>query len=99
MFIYFLELVTNPRDGNYTACSEASKMLARIVDEAHDSQSNVEQSCQLVLEHSKDEAVLTSEQNNMMLVPNDCDAFPIDSEASLEWFDSVDWKILWGARL
>ena len=92
MFIPYLEWVTRPGDGNHAACSEASKMLARILDEVLDSQSNVEQPRQPVLEHSNKEAVLTSEEHNMMLDPNDGEALPIDSEAFLEWFDSVDWN-------
>ena len=92
MLISYLEWVTRPGDGNHAACSEASKMLARVLDEALDSQSNVEQPCQPVLKHSNNEAVLTSEGDNRMLDPNDCDIFPIDSEASLEWFDSVEWN-------
>ena len=71
-------------------------MLSRIPDEALDAQANVEQPRQSVLEHSNNEAVLTPEEDNMMLDPNDCDNLPIDSEAFLEWFDSVDWNNLMG---
>ncbi len=67
-------------------------MIARILDEAIDSQSNVEQPRQPVLEPCRNEAVLTSVENNVTLDPNDCDTFPVDSEAFLEWFDSVDWN-------
>ena len=45
-----------------------------------------------MLEHFTKEAALTSEEDNMMLDPHDCDALPIDSEAFLEWLDSVDWN-------
>ena len=92
MLISYLEWVTRPGDGNHAACNGASKMLARILDEALDSHSNVEQPRQPVLESAENEAVLTSEENNMMLDPNDCDTLPVDSEAFLEWFDSVDWN-------
>ena len=92
VLISYLEWVTRPGDGNHAACSEASKMLARILDEALNSQSNVEQPCQPVLEHSNNEAVLTSEEDNIMLDPNDCETFHVDSEALLECFDSVDWN-------
>ena len=88
----FLEWVTRPEDGNHAACNEASKMLARILDEALNSQSNVDQPRQHVLEHSNNEAVPTLEEDNMMLDLNDCDALPVHSEAFLEWFDSVDWN-------
>ena len=67
-------------------------MLARIPDEALDAQANVEQPRQTVLEHSNNEAVLASEGDNMILDPNDCETLPIDSEAFLEWSDSVDWN-------
>ena len=92
VLISYLEWVARPEYGNHAACSEASKMLARILDEALDSQSNVEQPRQPVLEPSSNEAVLTSVEDNMMLDPNDCDTLPVDSEAFLEWFDSVDWN-------
>ena len=44
MLIYHLEWFTRPGGGNDAACSEASKMLARILDEALESQ-YVEQPC------------------------------------------------------
>ena len=71
----------SPWGRHHAACSEASKMLARILDQALDAQANVEQPRQTVLEHSNNEAVLTPEEDNMMLDPNDCEALPIDSEA------------------
>ena len=92
VLISYLEWVTRPGDGNHAACSEASKMLARILDDALVLQSNVEQPRQPVLEPSKNGAVLTLEDDNMMLNQDDCDTLPVDSEAFLEWFDSVDWN-------
>ena len=92
VLISYLEWVTRPGDGNHAACSEASKILARTFDKALDAQLNVEQPCQPVLEHSNNEAALTSEEDNMMLDPHNCDSLLIDSEAFLEWSDSVDWN-------
>lgn len=76
--------------------AKPSKMFARILDETLGSQSNVGQPFQPVLEHSNNEALLNSEEGHILLDTNDCDTFPIDSEAFLEWFDGIDWNIPMG---
>ena len=69
-------------------------MLARILDEALDPQttSSDAQPSQLILEPARNEATLGPVEDQLMLEPNMTDTLPMDSEAFLDWFDSVDWN-------
>lgn len=93
VLISYLEWVTRPGDGNYAACSEASKMLARILDEALDPQVT-EQPQQPVPEPTRDELSLAHVEDQIMLESSGAgnEALFMDSEAFLDWFDNVDWN-------
>lgn len=94
VLISYLEWVTRPGDGNYAACSEASNMLARILDEALDPQavSNDKQTEQPVSEPTSHEALLEPVIAQNVLEGTGDGTLPIDSEVFLDWFDSVDWN-------
>lgn len=100
VLISYLEWVTSPGDGNYAACSEASKILARILDEALEAQTTVmtnKQPEQPVLEPARNEETVEPVEGlagGMLLDGSEIggDTLPMDSEAFLEWFDNVDWN-------
>ena len=67
--ISYLQRVTRSGDGNYAACSEVSRTLARIVDEALDPHSSPtrEQPTEPMLMPAKNEDVLAPIEDQFML--------------------------------
>lgn len=96
VLISYLGWVTRPGDGNYATCSEASRMLTRILDEALNPQSMPpnQQSQQPVLEPARNEDMLAPVEDQIMLESNrnGNETLPMDGEAFLDWFDSVYWN-------
>lgn len=98
VLISYLEWVTRPGDGNYAACSEASKMLARILDEALDPQSiattDQRQPQQELQPAGANGEMPAPSEDPTLLELNGIgnEALPIDSEAFLDWFENVDWN-------
>ena len=94
VLVSYLEWVTSPGDGNYAACSEASKLLARILDEALDPQAakNASSTSHSTLSLVQNELSSKSTENQTSPAINGNEAFTLDSEAFLDWFDSVDWN-------
>ena len=98
VMISYLEWVTRPGEGNHAACSEASKMLARILDEALDPSPipTNDRIAQPELESAGRNALLAPVEGQTILESNGNDSLseplPMDSGAFLDWFDSVDWN-------
>ena len=94
VLVSYLEWVTRPGDGNHAACSEASRLLARILDDALDPQVGLSNSNgpQLLSESATNHNVPDGVQNGEVPVFNTNEALPLDSEAFLDWFDSIDWN-------
>lgn len=98
VLISYLEWVTRPGDGNYAACSEASKMLARILDEALDPHSiattDQRQPQQELQPAGANGEMPAPSEDPTLLELNGIgnEALPIDSEAFLDWFENVDWN-------
>jgi len=67
--ISYLQWVTRPGDGNYAACSEVSRTLAWIVDEAVDPHSSPtsEQPTEPMLMPAKNEDVVAPIEDQIML--------------------------------
>ncbi len=97
VLVSYLEWVTRPGDGNYAACSEASKILARILDEALESQTSMvatQQPEQPVLGLARNEEMLEPMEGQMLWEGDGMgdEGLPMESEAFLNWFDTVDWN-------
>lgn len=78
------------------SCGEASKMLARILDEALDTRATAsnDEEQQALPEPGTDGAAPDSVVNDIIINPsgNGNEALPMDSEAFFDWLDSIDWN-------